>query len=47
MLAWLISKYIAFSGAVPVEARKQKKVHWGPRTWATGRNVASGNGELL
>lgn len=44
---WLMSKHIVFSGAVPVEARKQKKVHWTPRTWPTGRNVASGSGVLL
>ena len=44
---WLMSKHIVFSGAIPVEARKQKKVYWTPAIWPTGRNVASGSGVRL
>ena len=44
---WLMSKHIVFSGAIPVEARKQKKVYWTPAIWPTGRNVSAGNCVLL
>ena len=45
--SWLISKHIMFSGALPVEARKQEKVQWTPKTWPIGRSVPSGNCVLL